>query len=81
MLAVAALIRLTSEGPGPVPADALRPERPALYALQVPLDGCRRRSARPDLEPLNEMDGAAFKIAEDPRRTGARPLAAQVQSG
>ena len=47
MLLVALAIRLTSPGPRHLPPGALRPERPAIRLLQIPLDVPeRRRHAR-----------------------------------
>jgi exopolysaccharide biosynthesis polyprenyl glycosylphosphotransferase len=69
MLLLAALIRLTS--PGPV---LYRQTRCGLNGRRFTLFKFRSMVAnaetlRPDLEALNEMDGAAFKIADDPRCT------------
>ena len=70
MLAIAALIRLTSEGPVLYRQMrcGLNGRRFTLYKFRsMVLDAEARRA---DLEPLNEMDGAAFKMTADPRRTG-----------
>jgi exopolysaccharide biosynthesis polyprenyl glycosylphosphotransferase len=70
MLLVALLIRLTSRGPV-----LYRQTRCGLNGRRFTLYKFRSMVAdaealRSELEPLNEMDGAAFKISDDPRRTG-----------
>jgi exopolysaccharide biosynthesis polyprenyl glycosylphosphotransferase len=70
MLVIAILIRLTSAGPV-----LYRQTRCGLNGRRFTLYKFRSMVAdadalRAELEALNEMHGAAFKIAEDPRRTG-----------
>jgi exopolysaccharide biosynthesis polyprenyl glycosylphosphotransferase len=69
MLAVAALVRLTSKGPVLYRQTrcGLNGRRFTLYKFRSMVADAEAR--RPDLEHLNEMDGAAFKMSADPRRT------------
>jgi len=69
LLLVALLIRLSSRGP-----ILYRQTRCGLNGRRFTLYKFRSMVAdaealRTELEPLNEMDGAAFKISDDPRRT------------
>jgi lipopolysaccharide/colanic/teichoic acid biosynthesis glycosyltransferase len=70
MLVIATLIRLTSEGPVLYRQTrcGLNGRRFTLYKFRSMVADAEAR--RPDLEHLNEMDGAAFKMADDPRVTG-----------
>jgi exopolysaccharide biosynthesis polyprenyl glycosylphosphotransferase len=70
MLAVAALVRLTSPGPALYRQIrcGLNGRRFTLYKFRSMVADAEAR--RPHLEHLNEMDGAAFKMSEDPRCTG-----------
>jgi exopolysaccharide biosynthesis polyprenyl glycosylphosphotransferase len=70
MLAIAALIRLTSGGPVLYRQTrcGLNGRRFTLYKFRSMV--ANAEAQRPNLEVLNEMDGAAFKISKDPRRTG-----------
>ena len=69
MLVVALLIRLTSRGPilHRQTRCGLNGRRFTLYKFRSMVADAE--AMRPHLEPLNEMDGAAFKISDDPRRT------------
>ena len=62
--------RLDDGGPDPVPPATGRPPRTAVRRRQVPIDvGGRRGSALPTLAHLNEIQGHAFKMTNDPRVT------------
>jgi exopolysaccharide biosynthesis polyprenyl glycosylphosphotransferase len=69
MLLVALLIRLTS--PGPVlyrqTRCGLNGRRFTLYKFRSMV--ANAEALRPQLEALNEVEGPAFKMSEDPRRT------------
>ena len=69
MLVIAALIRMTSEGPVLYRQTrcGLNGRRFTLYKFRSMVVDAE--ALRPELEALNEIDGAAFKIAADPRRT------------
>jgi len=69
MLLVALFIRLTSRGPvlHRQTRCGLNGRRFTLYKFRSMVADAE--ALRTELEPLNEMDGAAFKINEDPRRT------------
>lgn len=69
MLLVALLIRLTSRGPVLYRQTrcGLNGRRFTLYKFRSMVADAEAR--RQDLESRNEMDGAAFKISDDPRRT------------
>jgi exopolysaccharide biosynthesis polyprenyl glycosylphosphotransferase len=69
LLAIALAVRLTSRGPA-----LYRSVRPGMGGM--PFDCLKFRTMRDDaeqgqedLEPLNELDGALFKIRDDPRLT------------
>ena len=69
MIAIAALVRLTSRGPV-----IFRQRRSGLYGRQFALLKFRTmvedaEAIRPDLETANAMDGPVFKMADDPRIT------------
>jgi exopolysaccharide biosynthesis polyprenyl glycosylphosphotransferase len=69
ILLLALLLRLTS--PGPIlyrqTRCGLNGRRFTLFKFRSMVVGAE--ALRPTLESMNEMDGAAFKISEDPRRT------------
>jgi lipopolysaccharide/colanic/teichoic acid biosynthesis glycosyltransferase len=69
MLLVALLIRMTSRGPVLYRQTrcGLNGRRFTLYKFRSMVADAEAR--RQDLESRNEMDGAAFKISDDPRRT------------
>jgi exopolysaccharide biosynthesis polyprenyl glycosylphosphotransferase len=69
MLIIALLIRLTSAGPVLYRQTrcGLNGRRFTLYKFRSMVADAEARRA--DLEHLNEMDGAAFKMSDDPRRT------------
>ena len=77
MAIVATLVRLTFARTRDLPPGPVRPERPALRALQVPLDvpGSGRSKARPGA-PERQVDG--FQNAERSPAHRDRPLPAQV---
>ena len=69
MLAVAVMIKL--ESPGPIlfiqPRLGLNKRRFNIYKFRTMCKDAEQ--LQPDLEQLNEIDGAAFKIKDDPRIT------------
>jgi exopolysaccharide biosynthesis polyprenyl glycosylphosphotransferase len=69
LLALAVLIRMTSGKPVLYRQMrcGLNGRRFTLYKFRSMVVGAE--AMRPELEALNEMDGAAFKIRDDPRRT------------
>ncbi len=70
LVAIAACDQGDLDGSRAVPPAAMRAARPAVHLPEVPIDDqSTPRTSKPHLAPFNEMDGPAFKMANDPRVT------------